>query len=205
MLDDLIRKLPPGIFASIAIGLGIVLIIILNPPHTACVTQNELLVENLSPLFFTKANPKLDNRKPPSLYSKYKADCLRGTNQGACLRWFEALNTLERSLVNSPSECVADATDLKEIKEALVEAPEMMVRLAWGAAAPQSAYYKNGWLDSYHLRSFCNLKDWYINVKGNTAWKNFREALMNKLPGSEALPREEVWRRSILSTPCSQI
>lgn len=202
MLDDLIRSLPRGLFAAIVIGLGIFLIIAFNPMHTPCVSQNKIFVEGLTPVYFTNPNPKFNNRKPPSLYSKHKDKCLKGTSLGACQSWFRTLDRLDKALVKAPSECVFDAASLPEVKSVLAEAPEIMVRLAWGAAPPKSSYYRAGWLDSYHRSRFCQFKEWYQDVNGMEAWKALQEKLMGALPGSENLSRQEVWERSLLSISC---
>ena len=204
-MDRFLQSLPNGLVATGAVVIFILLLLQMNPFHTACDSQINLLKEKLNPAFFTKADPKRPDIIPASLYSKYKERCMKGASQGSCLQWFESLKRLDSELLSSPSTCTADILAISEISKILTESLQIMVRLAWGPKAPESAYDKNSWFQSFHLRSFCNLRDWYSSAKGKEAWIDLRESLMDELPGASELSRKEVWSRSILSTSCSSL
>ena len=204
-MDKLLQSLPPGLFASIVVLLFVILLWQLNPPHTACDSQIVLLKEKLDPLFFTKPDSKRGGITPKSLYSKHRERCMQGASLGSCLAFFEALYELDKQLLASPGQCVPTILKLPEVSKTLTESLSILVRLAWGPKAPESSYYKNSWYTSYHLRAFCQLRDWYENANGAPAWRKLREEFMKQLPGAEALSRDEVWARSILSTPCDKL
>ncbi|MFK8139012.1 MAG: hypothetical protein AB8E15_11680 [Bdellovibrionales bacterium] len=204
-MDDLLRKLPPGVVAAIVIGLGLLGILYFNPLHTPCDAQEQIFKDSLKPMFFTDNFKKIRNKKPQPLYPKFVERCKDNPNQGSCLKWFQAIGKLEEVLQNQPSECVESSLSIKEIKEAVKEAPELLIRIAWGNRAPISSFKRTAWMDRFHLAGFCTMKDLYLASFPQSSWDDLREELLEDLPGAVDLGRDEAYRRSLFSINCDRM
>jgi hypothetical protein len=79
---------------------------------------------------------------------------------------------------------------------------KLMVQMAWGERPPVSYTQKNGWFDASDLHLFCDLKRVAIRFYGAEQFSQWQEGLLQSMPNAEKLTREQVWPRSLLSTPC---
>jgi hypothetical protein len=114
------------------------------------------------------------------------------------------MRTLIRDLEAVPSECAAQIGSINEVKVALMEISELLVRLAWGDRPPVTYHQKFGWLDTSDISLYCRLKKQIIESYEELAWQEFRERLFRDLPGSKDMPREQVWDMTIFSENCAK-
>ena len=198
-MNKLLVALPRWLFVILALSVGLVLIILFDPPHSKCDSQFDLFKSSQAQFLFTDPKAKFQKRTG---YDKAFESCKQGNSPGACHDLFQGMKAVVRQIEGASSDCHEDLVQRAPVQTALTEVLSLTVRLAWGETPPESAYTRLGWLDTSHMALFCELKRVYIAGKGETAWASLREELMKELPFAPNLPRNEVWARSILSYNC---
>ncbi len=218
-MENFISSLPKPLLAFIAILIGIALVFLMNPLHTVCDSQEEIVRDLQIGVLFPKEIKK--SKMPPSLV-RVKEACQVGNSPGSCSEYFSLLKKISKDVLSSSTECVAQLYGIKEISAAMNDGLELMVRLAWGNKPPEIGPEKLGWLHEAEVTTFCQLKNIYIQVNGEDVWNDFRSKIFKKLPGEELLgmsesstevgkdPRkalslmseQEVYGRSLFSVPC---
>ncbi len=199
-MADFLNNLPRPLLVFLALAVGILLIILMSPPHSICDIQEETLKETLKGTVF------LDESRPKITITglKYRHDlCWRLNNSGGCYEYFITLRSLIKDLKIISPDCWRRVGRLSEIEEALWAGINLFVRVAWGIQPPRT-FAERAWLSAADLAIFCDLQDMVVRLYGKEALASFREKLMGSLPGVERLRREEIWARSILSLRCAQ-
>jgi hypothetical protein len=198
-MDQFLASLPKPVLAIGAIVIGFFLIRIYDPPRTVCDVQMELFREAQKSFLYKESKSPL--AKPSRVNELYDL-CLSEAGPGSCFELFEGLKKFTADLRNMPDECATRAGREAEVKTSLTNAMNLMVRMAWGDRMPAAHSLKNGWFDASELVLFCNMKKSWIRLYGNDAYSTWREDLIGALPQADKLAREQVWQRSLLSTPC---
>ena len=187
-MENFISSLPKPLLAFFAIVIGIALVLLMNPLHTVCDSQEEIVRDLQIGVLFPKEIKK--SKIPPSLV-RVKEACQVGNSPGSCSEYFSLLKKISKDVLSSSTECVAQLYGIKEISAALNDGIELMVRLAWGNKPPEMGPDKLGWLHEAEVATFCQLKNIYLQVYGDEAWNEFRLKIFNKLPGEELLSTSE--------------
>lgn len=217
-MENFINSLPKPVLAVLAILIGIVFFMVSNPPHTICDTQADSLRESQAGNIFPTLYKK--NKIPPVLIQSKEA-CQAGNSAGSCYEYFAVLKKLAADISKSSSECAAQLFEINEVKLALNDGIELMVRLAWGAKAPEQGLERFGWLQESEIAIFCRLKNVFIRANGEEAWTALRRKISAKLPAEEipfssdpnqsmvepkkataVFSEEEIWSRSLFSVRC---
>ncbi|MGZ3774700.1 MAG: hypothetical protein ACXVCY_10360 [Pseudobdellovibrionaceae bacterium] len=217
-MENFINSLPKPLLALSAIGVGIFLFMIFSPPHTICDTQEMALRESEAGNIFATVSKK--NKIPPVLV-RAKEACQLGNSAGSCYEYFLVLKKVADDVGKASSECTNQLYSINEVKTALGDGIELMVRLAWGAKPPVQGLEKFGWLQESEISTFCRLKNVFIRANGEESWSTLRNKISAKLPGEEiavsadpgqatADPRnaavvmseEDIWNRSLFSIRC---
>lgn len=217
-MESFINSLPKPVLAVLAILVGIVVFMLTNPPHTICDTHAETLRESQTGNIFPTSYKK--NKIPPVLVQA-KESCQIGNSAGSCYEYFAVLKKLATDVSKSSSECTAQLFEINEVKTALNDGIELLVRLAWGNIPPEQGLARFGWLQESEISVFCHLKNVFIRANGEEAWTLLRRKISAKLPGEEAplssdptqavvelkkatavLSEEEIWSRSLFSVRC---
>ncbi|MCB0385227.1 MAG: hypothetical protein KDD43_07525 [Bdellovibrionales bacterium] len=201
MLDRFLANLPKNILATLLIGGGIFLIILLNPPHTVCDSQMDLFRESQKGFVFL--DPK-DKTIETTDYELLTRQCKVSNSPGGCYELFARLKALVRDLESVPKECKGKAGSDNRVRKTLWESMDLLVRLAWGEKPPTSYYEKFGWLEPPDLLLYCNLKRTTVAIYGKPAWEQFREGLFKSLPGITGLQRTVAWEHMLLSINCDK-
>jgi len=199
-LDRWLATLSRGTIAIIAIGGGILFIILSNPPRTVCDSQIEFLKEQQKGFLFSDPEDPAAKRVPS--FAKMHEYCERAGGPGGCYELFQKMRTLSQDLLAVPEECAVKASKLSEVEEALKKTVHLMVTAAWGTKPPDSYMDKFGWLDVADVNLFCGLKTQVIRFYGEGTWDNYRERLFHELPGAKDLPRKTAWEKLLLSEDC---
>jgi hypothetical protein len=199
-LQKLATTLPRWAFVGGVLVIGIFLLLIINPPHSVCDSQMEVLKTSQTPFLYLDGKKKYI--KTTGFDAAFK-NCRNGNSLGACVDLFSNVQKLAQDVEGSNPECVVDLADTREIKKAFRDTQELMVELAWGNQPPESTYDKFRWLDNNHMFLFCKLTDIRMRGEGKEGWESWREKTMMALPNPANLPRAELWRRSIFSASCS--
>lgn len=200
-MDRFLASLPKNILATLAIGGGIFLIILLNPPHTVCDAQMTIFKEAQKGFVFLDPKNKSIETSDYELLTK---QCRVSNSPGGCYELFARLKTLIRDIEAVPAECRPKVGSENKVRKALWESLDLISRLAWGTKPPQSYYEKFGWLEPPDLLLFCDLKRTVLAVYGNSQWEQFREGLFKDLPGVKEIQRTVAWEHMLLSINCDK-
>ncbi|MGZ3769763.1 MAG: hypothetical protein ACXVCP_08000 [Bdellovibrio sp.] len=217
-MENFINSLPKPILALLVIFVGVVAFMVMSPPHTVCDTQEAALREAQAGNIFPTIEKK--HKIPPALV-RTKEACQLGNSAGSCYEYFMVLKKLADNVGKASSECTHQLFSVDEVRVALSDGLELMVRLAWGVKPPDQGLEKFGWLQEAEIATFCNLKSIYLRSNGDEAWMSFRKKVTAKLPGEElplasdpsqasvepkkaiaVLSEEEIWNRSLFSVRC---
>ncbi len=217
-MENFINSLPKPLLAFLAIAAGVVIFMILEPPHTVCDSQEEVFRElqkgNIFPTDYKKS------KIPPTL-GKAKEACQLGNSAGSCYEYFMSLKKVADGIGKTSGECFGQMFEINEVKSALNDGVELMVRLAWGMSPPQPGLERFGWMQEADLATFCRLRSIYTRAQGEEAWIALRHRIAMKLPGEEVpvstdpsvaaieprkasalLSEEDIWNRSLFSVRC---
>ena len=198
------RSLPKNILAFLAIAGGIVFIVLQDPPKSVCDSQVNLIKEMQSAfLYKDEFFPKSKVIKTTK-YQYLRERCKSTNDTGGCYELFQEMKNLLRDVATLSRECASAAGGVKEIRTAIWETLDLIVRLAWGEKPPSAYSAKFGWLDTADVSLYCKLKERAQLVFGEPAWNSFREKMMADLPGAKELPRNQVWDMSLLSENCAR-
>ncbi len=217
-MESFINSLPKPVVAIGAIFFGILLIFLLSPPHSVCDTQEATMRETQAGNIFGTVEKK---KKIPPVVVRTKEACQLGNSPGSCYEYFMVLKKVVDDLSKASSECTAQLFSINEVKSALNDGIELMVRLAWGVKPPEPGFDRFGWMQEAELAIFCRLKGIYIRAEGEDAWGALRNRIATKLPGeeippssdpsqvtaearkaSELLSEQDIWNRSLFSVRC---
>lgn len=217
-MDDFLNSLPKPVLVFGALVIGIVVIMLLNPPRTACDTQVESFKEAQRGNLFVIKDKKTT---VPATISRAKEACQLGNSAGACYEYFQSLRSVAEGISKSPQECAAQLFGINEAKAALNDGVELMVRLAWGLKPPEPTLERFGWMQESELAIFCRIRNAYVRANGEQGWIELRRRVFNKLPGEEVPPalepdqiavepkkavimmtEENIWNRSLFSVRC---
>ncbi|MCB0348785.1 MAG: hypothetical protein KDD37_08110, partial [Bdellovibrionales bacterium] len=199
-LDRIVASLPRWVLVGGILVLGILFLLVFDPPHSVCDSQLSLLKSIQTPFLY------LDSKKKYIKTTGFEASytkCRNGNSLGACQNLFNGVLKLINDVEASNPECIADLGQVKVIKKAFRDTQDLMVELAWGNKPPESTYDKFGWLDNNHMFLFCRLTGMRIKSEGKNTWEKWREKTMLSLPNPGKLTRADIWRRSLFSASCS--
>ncbi|MFZ4403015.1 MAG: hypothetical protein ACOYOK_02840 [Pseudobdellovibrionaceae bacterium] len=208
-MDDFFKSLPPWALALVAICAGLAFFMLNEPPKTICDVQKSNFLESQTGVIFPAVIKK--NKVPPSIV-KAKEACLYGNSAGSCYHYLGILNKLAKDLAEKSSECLSPIFDISELKLALLDGAEVMVRLAWGGEPPEIGPNKLGWLQDSEVAIYCRLKNVIIRSTSEVDWNQLRLQVFKKLPGKENagsptlassyLSDSDIWSRSLYSIRC---
>lgn len=200
-MDKFLADIPKNILALIVIAGGIFLIVLADPPRSVCSSQLDVI--KTSQRLFLFKDPKSKMVKTTK-FETLRDRCKVTNNPGGCYELFQAVKILLQDLQTLTNECSSAAGGVAEIKRALWDTTDLLVRLAWGEKPPTSYNSKFGWLDTADISLYCNLKERAQIVFGDSAWNRYRDKMMKELPGASELPRNQVWDMSLFSENCAR-
>jgi len=192
-----VASLPARVVAIGAIILGFLFFLINDPPKTVCDVQLEIFQKEQEKFLY----PSKSGARKPEIDKDFEV-CRLGAGPGGCFELFRKLKKLAVDLENIPRQCAGAASGRGEIQKGVWGSLRLMVMLAWGEKPPLTYVQRHGWLDTSDVALFCKLKAQAVEFFGRDAWVRFREGATSALPGVEALPKDQVWQRSLISTTC---
>ncbi len=221
-MEDFIKSIPPPLLAILVLIGAVVFFMLANPPHTICDTELEVLQESQKGNIFPRVvSVKNVNQNIPAQISRAKEACQLGNSAGSCYEYFQALKGLAVDIGKASTECTPLMFEIPEVKRALTDGVELMVRLAWGNQPPEPGYARFNWLQETEIAIFCRIKNIYIRGVSDEAWVALRRSIYGKLPGevlvqksdpgqitSEArkapqmMGEQQIWERSLFSVRC---
>ena len=188
--------------ALVFLGLigGVLIIFILNPPHTACNSQLNELTKQHTPFFILDKSLKFQEKTE---YQKSFESCQNNNNPGACLKLFNGMRQLVSTLEVLPRDC-SHLCRQKAFNEPLWETIEIMVHIGWGDGPPESIYERSSWLSYSDFSLFCRIKRLLTLCHGEEKWRAQQEEILSSLPGADKMERKDVWRLALFATNCQR-
>lgn len=199
-MDRFFESLPNSLKALGIMIAALVVIIIMNPPVTVCDAQMQIFRESQKNFLYPP--PAEGGVRIPAQVKTLMDNCVNDNSPGGCFDLFVGLKKMVVDLRNIPEQCAEKAGEEPEIKAWLWRSLKLMVQIAWGDRAPASYMQKNGWFDTSEVTLFCNLKRHAVRLYGKDRFAQWQEEMLRNMPKAEGLTREQIWPRSILSTPC---
>ncbi len=198
-MDQLLRNFPTRVIAIGAIVIGLLFIVLNDPPRTVCDSQLQVFAESQKRFLYPSEKNGVVLRPE---FDRHLEMCKREPTPGGCSAFFEKIKKMTEDIENIPRNCGASAAAASEIKRGLWTSIDLMVRLAWGEKPPLTYTQRNGWFDMADVALFCRLKRQATEIFGTERWNEFRNAMLGELPGATPIGFEQSWQRSILSTTC---
>jgi len=196
---DFLMSLPKHTLALIVMAVGILLIVLNDPPITVCGQQVKAFEKEMNG-FLVKDNSRPMSQTPR--FERLKGVCLQANSLGGCYEFFSAIReALDRAKLVS-LECVGTLGESSVYEKFLKNSVDTIVRLAWGEKPPATASLRMNWMEAPQLALFCKLKNVFELSYGENVWANLREQYLISLPGAKELGREEAWNRSLFAAPC---
>ena len=199
-MDQFLASLPKTVIALSAMVLALFLFRQISPPVTICQAQMDLFRDSQKNFLYA---PKITNGlERIARIDQVIKSCKVDNSPGGCFELFVGLKKVSVDMHNIPEQCAEEAGEEKEIKGNIWKTLKLMVQMAWGERAPASHMQKNGWYDTSEISLYCELRRHAIRFYGKDEFNRWQEEMLKGMPKSENLTREQVWPRSILSTPC---
>ncbi|MCB0392089.1 MAG: hypothetical protein KDD58_12410 [Bdellovibrionales bacterium] len=199
-LDHFIAKFPKGLVAFVFITLGIVFIILNDPPKTICDAEIELF-KNEHRSFLA---PNAKSTQGLSQFDLQKENCKRANGPGGCYELFTQIKKLLISIDGASMECRKEIAQIPLVSKALWQTARLFVHMAWGAKPPTNSYEKVGWFDYSDINLFCRMQDRLKELYGARAWHGLQEEMFTQLPEVKTMQRERAWNLMLLSVRCNQ-
>lgn len=198
-MDQLLASLPKPLIAIVALVLGLLVIIRMNPPVTVCDSQLALFRDSQKNFLFPKGGGEL---QAPSRIDQVVRTCMNDNSPGGCFELFQGLKKMVVDMRNIPDQCIETAAEEPVIQKWVWTNLKLMVQSAWGEKPPASYLQKNGWFDASEITIYCDLKRAALRFYGQEKFAQWQEGMLTGMPKADKLTREQVWPRSILSVAC---
>ncbi len=198
-MDEFLRNSPRWMIVGGSLALALVLLLIFNPPYSACDSQFEVFKNSQTPFLYIDETKKFMTETE---YQKSLQVCEERNLPGSCFQFFEGLRLMMRAIETVSYDCQPVILEKSEVKKVFLDSLTFIARLAWGVVPPQSYLDKTGWLDSVHLSTFCEIQSKVLEHLSADEWAQVREQSLQALPGVAQLDRKEAWNRSLISLKC---
>ena len=194
-----INSIPKPILVSIVLIVGILMIVIGDPPRDACDAQLEL--------FFKAQTGKISSMrgKVGSLLARTAKYCGETKSFGGCAEFHNTLRGVIKELHNVTPECTSKVISNEKIQMILKESMVLMVKSAWGEKAPEPGPYVYGWMTMSEFAVFCGLKRLVYEHTDDETWESWVRSTISKLPQASEFQFNQSFERSLFSLRCESI
>lgn len=220
-MEQFLNSIPKPLLIAVAIIVGVVVIVGINPQYTKCHAQTEIFEKNLRQDLYGRQGQQMGFS--PKLSGQISS-CKQGNGPGGCFELFATLRKVLRELNKFPESCHEELAGKAEIRGAIETPMGLMVQVAWGEQPPEGPEQRYRWFEAADVALFCNLRETYIRLWGEEMFMAFRAGVQSTLPGeaptfekglctncefrkkaSQLLTPDEIWKRSLFSSPCSRM
>lgn len=214
----MIEQLPRWLVVSVVLIGASFLIIFINPPHTACDAQIEVVKERLKGRLFPGKGVKTP--LPPAYIAQMET-CKFSNSPGGCYELFFTMRLVARELLNLDFTCNEAMGSIGEVRSSITSVIQLLAEIAWGEQPPNPGEMGRAWLEPTDLGLYCHLKDLYVRYNGPESFESFMDNVLKGLPGEapvfeagacvncefrkkalDVMSREEVWAKSIFAVRC---
>ena len=206
-MDQWLASIPKKILAVGAISLGIIFIVLSDPPHTVCDGQiSHFKSSQEGSLYLKKGLTTVADQNTGEArrteFDNSRYQCLRSNAPGGCLEYFLKLRGLERQMGEVEQDCRGKLASIPVVQKSIWETLDLFVKMAWGSQPPAGVFARNGWFGAVEMNLYCTYKSIAQEFYGRQEWRQRREAWITTLPGVKKLNRTQVWDRILLSANC---
>ncbi len=204
-MQEFFRKLSRGTIAFLCIAIAIILIIAKDPPHNICHSERDQFLSVQGQ--FINPDPELKKvfKKAKTPQERLFSSCEEAKNSGGCLEYFIKLKKLVSDFNVVTNDCKKTVMQNKKIKSIYKTSLKLLVTIAWESDEKKRYGRQYAWYDQSDLSLFCSLKQGLQESLGESDWENLREEVMDNLRDSDSLSRDQIWKNTILSTPCNKV
>lgn len=217
-MEQFLQTLPRPVLVLGVILIGIVVIMVISPPHSICDTIKSEVTASLVGI----TRPlKIKKQTHPARITAALESCYIGRSAGACYDYFQILKGLAKHVQSATAECRPEILGISDIKNRMTEGIENLVLLAWGDYPPESPNERFGILQDADISLFCYMKGAFISGSSENKWHDLRKKMSKRLPGekvklpddpkeglakprpaSEILSELDIWNKSLFSVRC---
>jgi hypothetical protein len=217
-MEKFFATLPKPILILGVLLSGVIVLFVLNPPHSVCDTVVDTFRESLKGVIYPR---KEDKRTFPPKILQAQEVCEQGVTTGACFDYFAILKLVAKQISKAPKECAPNLYEISEVKKVIDIGIEKMILMAWGEQPPEPGPTRFGWFQEAEIALFCLLRGTLERSLGEEGVTAFRRKIFAKLPGSlpivgkdptqlaiagdlavSKFTEEEIWARSLFSVRC---
>ncbi len=193
-------SLPKTIFVTLVLTVGILFIVLSDPPHHVCDSQLEKFSEATKD--FLKLDPARKTQK--EIRFKKLLDVCKSTNTpGGCLELFMNVRQVLKDANAVSLECRKKLSSNVGFDAVIWQTMDVMVKIAWGEKPPMTTTLRINWFDPADLSLFCRLKRAADTVYGQERLSRFMEPYFQSLPGAKTLNRTEAWNKMLFAQDCA--
>lgn len=194
-----INKIPKPILVTVVLVVGVIAILLADPPNDVCDAQLNL--------FFKSQAGKISSvrGKVGSLLARTAKYCGEAKSYGGCVEFHNTLREILKDLNSISSECTAKVISNENIQMILKESMTLMVKSAWGEAPPELGPNVYGWMTMSEFAVFCGLQRRVYEYTDDEIWEAWVRSIIAKLPQSNTLLFNESFQRSLFSLRCESI
>ncbi|MBC7420090.1 MAG: hypothetical protein H7328_05130 [Bdellovibrio sp.] len=179
-LDQVLQKIPKPVLVGGVLVLTLAFFVFNDPLRDECDIQTKIFEKNTSGIL------KPERKKGKTQFAKmtYWRDlCAQGNSVGACEDYFTGLKTVTTELKSFNEKCqLAYSQTDEEFVQHLSRALQMIPLLAWGGKPPEGLSGRLGWLNESNLKTFCAIKDTYIQLVGEEKYLELRKKVYRQYP-----------------------
>jgi hypothetical protein len=199
-MQKILDFFPKMVLGPLLVIVGIIYFYVQDPPHTVCDVQFEIFKKEAEKYLYgyTKKGITLKAN-----YIKDLDNCRNSNSIGGCYGWSEELKKIIKLTRNLPLECRDRLEELDPLLKYYSSSLRIYSQISWNDSEVIRKQLFH-WLDREDLIVFCRLKSEYMRLVGAPAYRGLEVALFNELITLKKLPKEEVWRRTILSQNCAE-
>ncbi len=196
-----VHNLPRWMVVGFCLIFAVGLIFLVSPPYSTCDSQYDLLKESQKGFLYLDQKKKyLKN----SGYKKAVKQCKEGNSQGACGALFENIDLFMRDFAAISLKCQKVLFSKSEIHQFFWDSIEVLAEIQWVNYKVEEEDFgdKYGWYTSFHLRTYCRMKN-FIRYNNDDVWKRKSREILASLPASqERITEKDRFKRSLFSYKC---
>lgn len=193
-------SLPKAMLVTLVLAVGIVFIVLSNPPATMCDAQIHEFKQSTADVL--SLNPK-DHFQTQTKMQQWLSTCEQTQDAGGCFTLFEGVRQVLRAQNTVSPKCFEQLGQESAFAHTIWKTLDLMAKLAWGSQPPVSPADNAGFLDAADLSLYCTLRQKAIDIYGQNRWNSFLEPYFSSLPGATKLSRNDAWGRMLFSVNCA--
>lgn len=188
---------PKQLMVILGLVLGVIFIILQNPPKTLCDVQKKVFLKKNQEFLFK--NPK-NKVRTQTIFNKNLEDCIKSNAPGGCYSLFGNITQLIQLFRAVDEQCHPQIAKLKEVKQALSRSYALFLEISWGEGPENELSNPLAWLSSNDISTFCRLQTHITHLYGISTLEQLEIKTFTRIAPNQ--PSDIHRRFSILSENC---